>query len=165
MNDRYKYKKALVLRELCDDYGGVLIVNDRPDIAILSHSHGVHLGQSDLPVDKVRGIFQGLIGVSVRNRREAKEAEAKGADYLGLGAFYHSNTKKDIAKIEDKIVKEIKKSVKIPIIAIGGIDTNNVKAVMKKGVDGIALSEGLFTGDIFSNALRLVDLVNRYVSH
>jgi len=165
MDDRYKYKKALVLRELCDNYGAILIVNDRPDIAILSHSHGVHLGQSDLPVDKVRGIFQGLIGVSVGNKKEAEEAEVKGADYLGLGAFYHSNTKQDIAEVEDKIVKEIKKSVKIPVIAIGGINISNVRAVMKKGVDGIALSEGLFTGDIFVNASRLVDLVNKYVSH
>ncbi len=141
-SSREFYKVALEIKEVTDKYKIPLIIDDRIDIAQAVDAAGVHLGQSDLPLKKAREILgkDKIIGISVGNVSEAKEAENDGADYLGIGTIFFTGTKKDIkTPIGIEGLTEIVRSINIPSVAIGGIDQNNVKDVMSSGTNGVAV--------------------------
>lgn len=119
----------------------LLIVNDRADIADIVGADGVHIGDDDLPLSYIKKIYPKLIaGVSVKNIDEAKKAEAEGADYIGAGSVFETSSKSDAGKpIGVDILAKICNSVKIPVIAIGGITLDNVEKVIETGVKGIAV--------------------------
>ena len=141
------YEKALKVKEICKNYEALFIINDRLDIAQVVGADGVHLGQSDMPIEKAREILKDkfLIGATARNVEEAKRAELLGADYIGSGAIFGTNTKDNAKKLEMEELKKIVASVKIPVFAIGGININNVSSLKNIGLQGICAVSGILS--------------------
>ena len=141
------YEKALKVKEICKNYGVLFIINDRLDIAQAVGADGVHLGQSDMPIEKAREILKDkfLIGATARNIKEAKRAELLGADYIGSGAIFGTSTKDNAKKLEMEVLKKIVSSVKIPVFAIGGININNVGILKNIGLQGICSVSGILS--------------------
>jgi len=164
VSDREFYEIALRAKKIIEKYDVNLIVNDRVDIALVIDADGVHIGKEDLPVSVVRRIFSGYIGLSVQSLDEALEGEKVGADYLGVGPIFPSKTKVSEWTVGLNELKEIKKNVHIPVVAIGGINRENLSRVLSADVDGIAISYALFTGDVKKNAEIFRKGVDAYVS-
>jgi thiamine-phosphate pyrophosphorylase len=124
-------------------HGGVVLVNDRADVAAATGADGVHLGQDDLSVAQARKIVGpgAIIGVSTHNEAEAGEAEQSGADYVGLGAMFHTDTKKVQSMAGPAAISRI--LVKIPVFCIGGITRANAAELAGKGARHIAVSSAL----------------------
>jgi thiamine-phosphate pyrophosphorylase len=130
-------KEALILKKLCGTT--VFLINDRVDIALAAEADGVHLGQDDLPYSLARKLLgRRVIGLTVHNVREAREAQAAGADYLGVSPVFPTRTKQDAGKPAGiELVRRIRKEVRIPIVAIGGITLANAPAVIAAGADAV----------------------------
>ena len=141
------YEKALKVKEICKNYEVLFIINDRLDIAQAVEADGVHLGQSDMPIEKAREILKDkfLIGATAKNIEEAKKAELLGADYIGSGAIFGTSTKDNAKKLEMEDLKKIVNSVKIPVFAIGGININNVWMLKNIGLQGICSVSGILS--------------------
>ncbi len=141
------YEKALKVKEICKNYSVLFIINDRLDIAQAVEADGVHLGQSDMPIEKAREILKDrfLIGATARNVEEARRAELLGADYIGSGAIFGTSTKDNAKKLEMEELKKIVASVKIPVFAIGGININNVGSLKNIGLQGICAVSGILS--------------------
>ena len=136
------YEMAAVLCPLVHKGGGIFIVNDRVDVAKAIGADGVHLGQEDLPLTDARAILGPgrLIGISTHNLAQATEAEAGGADYIGYGPVFPTATKEN----PDLVVgvaglREVRARIRIPIVAIGGINAQNASAMRAAGADCIAV--------------------------
>ena len=134
-------EKAIKLRELTKKYNVKFIINDRVDIAMLCDADGVHIGQSDIPANKVRELIgeDKIVGVSARTVEEALIAKENSADYLGVGAMFTTTTKLDAKSVSIEKLKEIKKAVDLPIVAIGGLSLNNIDKLKVCNVDGYAV--------------------------
>ena len=135
------YDLAVNVKKITDKYNVPLIINDRVDIAMAVDAAGVHIGQSDLPADVVRRIIgdDKIIGVSTAKLDEALKAVKDGADYLGVGAMYSTDTKTDARPVTMEELKEIRKNVDIPIVVIGGINMNTLGNFKNMGIDGLAV--------------------------
>lgn len=142
-------KKALALKSLTEKYEIPLVINDRVDIALAAGADGVHVGQSDLPAAYVKKIVPPsmFVGVSCSTVEEAKEAEKQGADYLGVGAVFPTNSKKDAERLESGMLESIVESVNIPVVAIGGINLENVQQLSHTGIDGIAVVSAILSNN------------------
>ena len=147
--------KACLLKELCHRYNVPLIVNDRLDVALLSGADGVHLGQDDLPVAEARRLTgpDFIIGATAHNVAEALEAEAAGADYLGCGAVFATNTKKDTVPLGLDGLAAIRRAVRIPIVGIAGITPDNYPQVLATGADGAAVVSGILGAENIAAAV------------
>lgn len=149
-------------REMTRQAGAVLIINDRVDVALAVRAAGVHLGQDDLPIKAARKILGGefIIGVSTHDVDQAREAEAGGADYIGFGPIFGTTTKDTgYAARGLDMLREIKKAVKIPIVAIGGINEGNVKEVWAAGADSAAIISDLMGAeDVGGKVMRILSL-------
>lgn len=157
------YREALILRKLTNEFRAVFVINDYADIALAVNADGVHLGQSDLPLKEARKILgtEKMIGVSTHSIDEAIEAEAGGADYIGFGPIFHTATK-DAGKPKGvAALREIKKLIKIPVVAIGGINIGNLRSVIDSGADAVAVSSGIIQGDIADNVKRFLEVLYR----
>ncbi|SDK38789.1 thiamine phosphate synthase [Natronorubrum texcoconense] len=149
---RFRYDLGLELRELTAEAGVDLIVNDRVDIAQAIDADGVHVGQSDLPVAVARDLLgpDAVVGCSTSTVEEALEAEAAGADYLGIGAVYGTSSK-DVAAEEDGVgperIAEIVDAVSIPVVGIGGITADNAGPVVESGAVGVAVISEITAAD------------------
>ena len=134
-------EKAIKLRELTKKYNVKFIINDRVDIAMLCDADGVHVGQSDIPANKVREIIgeDKIVGVSARTVEEALTAKENGADYLGVGAMFTTRTKLDAKSVSIEKLKEIKEVIKLPVVAIGGLSLSNIDKLKECNVDGYAV--------------------------
>jgi len=132
---------ARAIAEMCRKRGATLIVNDRVDIAILANAHGVHLGQTDLPLEAARRIAGAdkLIGISTHNLEQARAAEDGGADYIGVGPIYPGGLKNNAAGLGLDHLRAIRAAVKIPIVAIGGITEARVAETLAAGADAVAI--------------------------
>ena len=128
------------IRELTKEYDALYFVDDRLDVALVTNADGVQLGPEDMPISLARGIAPNLIiGASVYSLEEALQAEKERADYLGAGSVFPTPTKAGVRVIGVEGLRKIVKSVKIPVVAIGGINHKNARDVLKTGVDGIAI--------------------------
>jgi thiamine-phosphate pyrophosphorylase len=133
---------------LCRPYGAKLIVNDFPEIALKAGADGVHLGLEDMPVSKAREIVGNkfIIGGTANTISHVLARIAEGVDYIGLGPFRFTTTKKKLSPIlgldgYTDIMNEIQNAgVKTPVIAIGGIETNDIPHIMRTGIYGVAIS-------------------------
>ncbi|MBQ8998344.1 MAG: thiamine phosphate synthase [Clostridium sp.] len=134
-------EKAIKLRELTKKYNVKFIINDRVDIAMLCDADGVHVGQSDIPANKVRELIgeDKIVGVSARTVEEALTAKENGADYLGVGAMFTTRTKLDAKSVSIEKLKEIKEVIKLPVVAIGGLSLSNIDKLKECNVDGYAV--------------------------
>jgi len=124
------------------------IINDRIDVALAIDADGVHLGKYDMPVTYAQKLLGDgkIIGVTTRNLVQARKAEKYGADYISVGSIFPSPTKTTAPVVGISRLKTVVKGVKIPIIAIGGIDQNKAKQLFKLGVDGVAVVSSVFKG-------------------
>lgn len=136
------------IREITREKNTLFIVNDYPDIALLSEADGVHLGQDDLPVHEVRRMTPSgfIVGVSTHSLEQALDAEKAGADYIAIGPVFATPTKEDSHPIGLKIVKKVIQAVSIPVVAIGGLNLENVSNLKKIGVKNVAMVRA-FQGD------------------
>jgi len=147
------------LRTITMKTGTLFIVNDRLDVALACGADGVHLGQDDIRVDVARQIAQlgFIIGVSVGSVDEAVRAEEQGADYIALSPVFSTASKNDAGPGRGlDVVREIRRSVSVPVIAIGGINLDNVREVIAAGADGVAvISVVVGSRDIIASAREL----------
>lgn len=153
------YELALSIKDITDAYEVPLIINDRLDIALAVHADGVHLGQSDIPVQVARNVMgpNCIVGATANTLEKAKEAWQSGADYLGVGDVFGSATKNDTKPVELKELKKICDKVKIPVVAIGGISKKNIHLLKDTGVAGVAvISAVLGQTDITAAAEELI---------
>lgn len=140
-------RRASLLLPICQKHKVPLIINDNISVCLLSGADGVHLGQSDGSIQKARQVLgeEKIIGATAHNLSEALQAEAQGADYLGVGAAFGSRTKKDAIPIEHAEYRRITDAVKIPVIAIGGIDSANISMLQDSGIAGVAVISAIFS--------------------
>jgi thiamine-phosphate pyrophosphorylase len=158
------YEEAIRLRKLTKDFNAVLIVNDYADIALAVDADGVHLGQDDLPVREAREIMwrDKIIGISTHSLEQAIDAEKEGADYIGFGPVFHTVTKDAGRPKGTDLLQEIKRHVQIPVIAIGGINLENIKLVLDTGVDAVAVASAILKGNILKNTRRFMDVIRLF---
>ena len=135
------FETAKALKQITDRYRVPLIINDRVDIAIAVDAAGVHLGQSDLPAEVARKMLgkNKLIGVSTAKPEEAIAAVCAGADYIGVGAMFATGTKTNTRPVTMETLAQIRHAVEIPIVAIGGIKTENAAQFSNTGINGLAV--------------------------
>ena len=135
-------EKAKAIQEIAQQYCKFFIVNDRLDIAVLAGADGVHLGQTDIPVQEARRLVgdEMIIGVSASTVEEAVKAVDDGADYIGVGSIFNTSTKPDADQgIGLDTLMDICQAVDVPVVAIGGINKGNIRDVIRAGADGAAV--------------------------
>lgn len=149
MDTRDFFKRALKLKEICHKHGVDFVINDRLDMAIAVDADGVHLGQSDMPIQKAKEILghKKIIGISAKNMEEALEAQKYGADYIGVGAIFATDTKKDSGLIDLETLKEMTNQINIPVLAIGGIGLGKLGYLKDTGIDGICVISDILGSD------------------
>ena len=140
-NIRQTVDWAIKISELCNSYNAFFIVNDRVDIAIISNSDGVHLGQGDISPDHVKNITDKdlIIGSSNATIKEIEESNKNSSDYIAVGSIYSTDTKSNTRPASLNLLVEAKKISKKPIVAIGGIKENNIEEVLETGVDSVCM--------------------------
>lgn len=142
------------------------IINDRIDIALACDAQGVHLGQDDVPLSFARKILgeDKIIGVSTHSVQEAKKAEAEGADYVAIGPVFSTPTKADaLEPVGCELVSCVKREIKVPVVAIGGILLKNIREVLKTGVDGVAVISAIFSEkDVLRATQKLIEIIEEY---
>jgi thiamine-phosphate pyrophosphorylase len=155
-------KKLMLGRELmhlCRQNDIPFIVNDDVDLAISLNADGVHIGQEDEPVEQVRQkIGDKILGVSVHTHQEAVAAINAGADYLGLGPIFPTQTKEDAKPVQGiSLIQELRKrEFTIPLAGIGGISANNAKMVMEAGADGIAVITAISEAESIAESAKIL---------
>ncbi len=155
------YEKAIRVRELTKKYNVPLIINDRFDIALSVGADGVHLGNSDIPVNVVRKICGDnfIIGATANTVDIAKTREKEGANYIGAGALFSTTTKNDTKPLTKERLIDIVRGVKIPVCAIGGINIDNVGIIKDTGISGVAVSSGIMGEEnVFEMSKRFFDI-------
>ncbi len=154
----YEHFKMIALRikPICKEYGVPLIINDNVRLAKEIDADGVHLGQDDLDIKSAREYLgqDKIIGVSAHNVAEALAAQQGGADYLGSGAAFVTSTKTDAGAIDRKVLADIAHTVKIPVVAIGGINAENITQLQNLGLDGVAVVSAIFAAEDIPCAVR-----------
>ena len=156
------YRNALNLRNITREYNAAFIVNDHTDIALAVEADGVHLGRDDLPAQKAREILgkDRLIGLSTHSIDQAVDAEALGADYIGFGPLFRTETKDAGDPKGIAILAQVRSRIHVPIVAIGGITLDNVRSVLGTGVDAVAVASAILKGHIKENAGKLLDIMH-----
>jgi len=158
-------EECLEIRKITKDAGALFIVNDYLDIAILSEADGIHCGQNDLSVSDIRRLSSDLmIGISTETPEQGKKAISDGADYIGIGPVFKTNTKKDVcAPVGLDYLNYASKNINIPFVAIGGIKENNIEQVLSAGCSTIAIiSEITGADDIKAKVNKLNEIINKY---
>lgn len=160
------YERAVALKKITDQYHIPLIIDDRIDVMLASGADGIHVGQSDMPARIARAMIgpDKILGVSAANLEEALQAEADGADYLGVGAMYPTATKTDADFTTMETLKEIKRKVHIPVVAIGGINQHTIPDFRNSGIDGFAIVSAIMASQTPETAAReLKELIERTI--
>lgn len=135
------YRLAVELKDITESRNVRLLINDRVDVALAVDADGVHLGQSSLPLPVVRRLVgHGMtIGVSTHNMEEAKRAEKEGADYLTFSPVFSTRCKPGQAPQGIDALVSIKQAVGIPVVALGGINEQNISQVIRAGITNVAV--------------------------
>ncbi len=149
-------QEAADLCALCRQHKVPFLVNDNLDVAIACGADGIHVGQEDLPATEVRRRVGNamILGVSVHTVEEARQAVRDGADYLGLGAVFPTGTKTDVDVMSTETLRAICGAVDVPVVAIGGINRNNLLQLSGSGVDGVALVSAIFSAENIEETCR-----------
>jgi len=146
LDARHYTDEAVVMKALCSRYHVPFVIDDNVDVALMADADGVHVGQSDMEAGDVRALIgeNKILGVSAQTVEQAVQAEKKGADYLGVGAVFPTGTKEDADNVTPETLKAICDAVSIPVIAIGGINRDNVMRLSGSGICGIAVVSAIF---------------------
>ncbi len=152
------YSEATALKKLCREYGIPLIINDRVDIAVAVDADGVHVGQDDLPVEVVRRIIGNgkIVGLSTKTLEQVVEANTLPVDYIGFGSVFPTTTKKDATLSGIEMLREAVKLSIQPVVAIGGINAENVDSVLQTGCENVAVVSAVFSADSPFKAAQLL---------
>jgi thiamine-phosphate pyrophosphorylase len=160
---RELYREAAALRELCRP--APYIVNDRADLAMAVGADGLHVGQDDLPCPVARQLLgpDRIVGVSVGSAAEALEAERAGADYVAVSPLFATRTKEDAGAGHGlEVLRQVRQAVRVPVVAIGGIDLANAPEVIAAGADAIcAVSATVRAADVEAEIRRFQRLFGR----
>lgn len=163
LRDKHRSKRGLLtlakeMNALCHSSGVLFIINDHLDIALAIECDGLHIGQEDLPLPLVRKELQidKLIGVSTRTVEQAQEAETQGADYIAAGSVYSSPSKPEAEVIGLEQLRRIRQTTALPVVAIGGINRENIGEVMSTGVESAAVISAVITQENIEEATRLL---------
>lgn len=160
--------QANKIKQITDKYNIPFIINDNVEVAIKSDADGIHIGQGDMSAKKVRALIGNnkILGVSANTVEAAKRAEEDGADYIGVGAVFKTSTKQDANVISIDTIKDICKSVSIPVVAIGGINEKTVLNLKGSGVDGICCISAIFAKENICEATKnLYNLANEIIEY
>jgi thiamine-phosphate pyrophosphorylase len=155
-----RYRVAARLRNICRDAGVIFIVNDALEVALAVGADGVHLGQDDLPVREAKklmhpmGIKNFLVGCSTHSLEQAQEAERQGADYIGIGPVFATPTKPTYNPVGLELVRAVTSRVRVPHVAIGGIDATNVGQVLAAGAERVAVVRAVCGADDITTAAK-----------
>ena len=149
-------EEAGQIKILCEKYHVPFVINDNVEVALAVGADGVHVGQGDMAASDARKKLGAgkIIGVTARTVQQAAEAERQGADYLGTGAVFATSTKGDAKEISHGTLKEICRSVSIPVVAIGGITAGNVMELKGTGIEGVAVVSAVFASEDIESAAR-----------
>lgn len=159
--------RAVKIKKTAEKYNVPFVINDNVNVAIESGADGVHVGQSDMKPSRVRELIgrEKILGVSANTVEQAIEAEQGGADYIGVGAVFTTSTKLDAKSVSFDTIKKICESVKIPVVAIGGINENNILKLKGSGIDGVAVVSAVFAKpDIYEAAEKMRKLAEEVVT-
>ena len=167
--DKYHLKSdaltiARKIKDLCQKADVLFIINDHLDIALAVDADGLHIGQGDLPLAVVRQELpiDKIIGLSTQTLAQALEAEASGADYIAVGSIYPSPTKPQATVVGLERLRQIREAISIPIVAIGGINTENIAAVIAAGADSAAVISAVTSQeDIQASVRQLVKEIEK----
>jgi thiamine-phosphate pyrophosphorylase len=166
MGGRMLMRHANAIRRITRMAGALLIINDRMDVALASGADGVHLGQEDMSIVSARAIAPDgfIIGITVHDAEEAREAERCGADYVGLSPIYSTGSKPDAGKsCGPAMLRKVKRAVSIPVVAIGGISSENAIEVLEAGADGLAVISAVVSQkDVAASARRLKSIITDF---
>lgn len=164
-NLRYKYEQCRVIRELTQEAGAMLIVNDDVTIAQAVGADGIHIGQDDIPLREVRKIVgqEMVLGLSTHSPRQAQQAVADGADYIGVGPIYATKTKKNVcAAVGLSYLEYVDAHIPLPYVAIGGIKISNLPEVLNSGAKCVAMvTEILNAPDIGQRIREIKQIIKR----
>ena len=146
LSERDFVAEAKKLQNICKEYQVPYVVNDSVEIAMKIGADGVHVGQSDIKGRDIRAMIgeDKILGISAGTVEEAIAAEKAGADYIGVGAVFGTSTKKNARNMTMDRLKEIVDAVTIPVVAIGGINGNNMSELAGSKVDGVAVVSAIF---------------------
>lgn len=167
LDDAAFLAEAIEIQKLCRKYHVPFVINDNVEIALKMNAEGVHVGQSDMEAGDVRALIgeDKILGVSAQTVEQAVLAEQRGADYLGVGAVFHTGSKADADDVSHETLKAICEAVSIPVVAIGGIGKHNVLQLKGSGICGIAVISAIFASeDIRSAASELKALTEQAVA-
>lgn len=154
LRDKRLPKKDLLplahqLRELCAERDVLFIINDYLDLALETDADGLHVGPDDLPVEVARKLLPigKILGASARTVAEAESAKSAGADYLGVGAMYSTSTKNDAVVVGPERLRQVRKVLGLPLVAIGGITVDNTAEVISAGADSVAVISAVLNAE------------------
>lgn len=159
-------------KAICDKYGAKLIVNDYPEIAKEVDAYGVHVGKEDMPLREVRKIVgDKIIGASANTLEDLLNHEKNGADYIGLGPFRFTSTKKKLSPVlgiegYKNIVKEYHgRGYSTPLVAIGGIEEADISALMETGIHGVAISSAIINSEKIKDTVQQINTILKTKEH
>lgn len=154
--------EAAKIKDICKEKA-IFLINDRVDVALSVNADGVHLGSEDMPYNMARILLghDKIIGLTVHNIEESIYAETIGADYVGASPIFKTTTKLDAGKAAGlKLIKDIKKKIDIPIVAIGGIKMDNIKYVIEAGADSaVAISAVVTKDDVKKECEKFINMI------
>lgn len=156
--------EAIEMKALCERFNVPLIINDNVEIALRSGADGVHVGQDDMRAADIRKMAGRnlIVGVTAKTVEQALDAQTAGADYLGSGAVFGSTTKTNARPMTRETLCAICAAVNIPVVAIGGINRDNISELRGTGVSGAAVVSGIFAAeDIEAECRLLLDLARK----
>ncbi|MGM0365056.1 MAG: thiamine phosphate synthase [Actinomycetota bacterium] len=165
-SSRELYDIGLRLRKITKKFNALFIVNDRLDIALATEADGVHLGKDDLPISVARSIAgkNFIIGASVSTVAEAVQAQREGASYLSAQSIFKTTSKDDVGVVGLNTLRKISGQSRIPVIAIGGINTENVEQVIGAGAAGVAVISAIVAKkDVKSASLKLKEKIDKQI--
>ena len=143
------YQLAKQVKEITDAYQVPLIIDDRLDICLAVDAAGLHIGDDELPVSVARRVLgpEKILGVTAKTVKRALEAETSGADYLGTGAIFPTTTKENAPITLISTLKTICQTVAIPVVAIGGLTSENIDQLIGTGIAGVAVVRDLMQAE------------------
>lgn len=159
-------QEAREILTLCRSYGVPLIINDNVSLCARIGADGVHVGQNDMSAEEVRAILgrDKIIGVTAKTPEQARAAESAGADYLGCGTCFPTSTKPEALPMTFDHFQKVCSSVSIPVVAIGGIGARNITSFAGRGMQGFAISGGIFgVPDIEAETRKLKTLAEELI--
>lgn len=161
LSDGELYRLGVRIRALSRRFRKLFFVNDRPDIALAAGADGIHLGQDDLPVARVRRLIRGagrtmFVGLSTHSLLQAKRSSAQAVDYIGVGPVFATPTKPGYRPVGLGLVSRVARcpQIRVPFVVIGGIDFNNLNQVLTAGARRVAVVRAVFQAEDPNDAAR-----------